>query len=137
MHSRRGFTLIELLVVIAIIGLLITTATAGLALIKQRARDSQRGSNISDLRKSLDLYLNQVGSYPVQASAACLTGSDTVSTALVTQKVLTKAVSDPVWPADVTKCYLYSTNGAGTTYSIDYYMETSSVQSQGTHTVTN
>lgn len=137
MKSKGGFTILEILVAVGIVALLTTVIVTSFGFIKQRARDSQRASQISDLRKGLDLFLNQTASYPVSVAGICITGSDAVSTALLGQNVLSKAVSDPIFTSDPAFCYEYTSSGDGTAYSLRYFLETSSVQSAGFHTVTN
>lgn len=136
--ARGGFTLIELLVVITIIGLIVGLVVANLNSAKIKARDTQRVANVADMRKALDLYINQTGAYPIVAADTCLTGADSVETALIAANILTKAVADPVSPTDPAYCYLYQANPGGGNYSIQYYLETGGAAgAQGTHTVTN
>lgn len=52
----KGFTLIELLVVIAIIGVLTALSLPNFVATRERARDSQRKSDIRQLQKALELY---------------------------------------------------------------------------------
>lgn len=82
MASRNGFTLIELLVVISIIGMLagvVLVATTGM---RAKARDSRRKTDITQIRKALDLYYAKYEVYP--RAGACAYG---------------------------TNCYVYSTSG--------------------------
>ncbi|MDP2692981.1 MAG: type II secretion system protein [bacterium] len=54
--SNHGFTLIELLVVIAIIGLLSTLGVVSLNTARQKARDTQRITNVNTISKAIALY---------------------------------------------------------------------------------
>lgn len=67
-HSARGFTIVELLIVIVVIGVLAVITAVAYTGITRSARDAQRFNDISDIRKSLDLYKAQNGTYPDTAS---------------------------------------------------------------------
>lgn len=64
----RGFTLIELLVVIGIIGILTALGAASYSNAQQKARDTQRKSNISSLQSALECYFSDNGTYPAQGA---------------------------------------------------------------------
>ncbi len=59
-----GFTLIELLIVVAIIGVLATILFSNYLGVRQRARDSQRKSNLRQIQAALELIRSDTGSYP-------------------------------------------------------------------------
>jgi len=71
-RTNKGFTLIELLVVVAIIGLLATLAAVSVNNARQKGRDSTRKGNISQLKNALELYYQQNGQFPSNASFECL-----------------------------------------------------------------
>ncbi|MGB2762283.1 MAG: type II secretion system protein [Minisyncoccales bacterium] len=62
--NKKGFTLIELLVVIAVIGLLSSIVLVSLSGAKARARDAIRQSDMSQIRKALEVYWSTYGHYP-------------------------------------------------------------------------
>jgi type II secretion system protein G len=64
-----GFTLIELLVVIVIIGILATLATVTLSSARSKARDARRVSDVKQIQTALELWYNDVGSYPTTSGA--------------------------------------------------------------------
>ena len=133
-QAPSGFTLVELLVVVAIIGLLATIMSLVVTGVKARARDARRTANIDQLRKGLDLYYNQVGTYPVAASGVCIDGTDSVTTALQGANVMQAIFKDPFF-TDTTNCYRFTTDVAGLSYSLRYFLETSAVGTPGFHTV--
>lgn len=133
-HSSRGFTLVELLVVIAIIGLLSTTVAFAITTVRARARDARRTANIDQLSKALDLYNNQTGNYPVAATPLCIDSTDAVSTTLKTANIIGENLKDPLF-TDTNQCYRYVTDATGSTYSLRFFLETSSVGTPGYNTV--
>ena len=62
--NSKGFTLIELLVVIAIIALLSSIILSSLNSARQRARDAERVSDVSQLRIGLQLFYSDYQFYP-------------------------------------------------------------------------
>ena len=62
--KKEGFTLIELLVVIAIVAILAGLVVVNLSGIRERARDTQRKSELNELKKALRLYYNDNSRYP-------------------------------------------------------------------------
>jgi len=62
---KRGFTLIELLIVIVIIGTLATFFIANYLGVRKIARDSQRKSNLRQIRAAIELIRSDTGSYPL------------------------------------------------------------------------
>ena len=61
---KNGFTLIELLVAIAIISILATVVIVSLNSSRQKARDTERVSNVKEVSKALELYKSDNGGYP-------------------------------------------------------------------------
>lgn len=61
----KGFTLIELLVVIAVIIILASIMISSISLSRAKARDTQRISDIRQMRLALELYKSDHGDYPV------------------------------------------------------------------------
>lgn len=79
--NKKGFTLIELLVVIAIISLLATMAVGALKNSQIKARDARRKSDLSQIRKALELYYSDNGLYPQANTCAYGANCYTQSTA--------------------------------------------------------
>jgi len=72
---KKGFTIVELLVAIVVIGILITITIASYTSIQARARDSERDSDITQVKIALEKYHAEKSMYP----AACV-DDDTVCT---------------------------------------------------------
>jgi type II secretion system protein G len=61
---KRGFTLIELLIVIAIIGILSGIVLAVVSLAREKARDSERLTDMRQIRTALEFYYQDHGYFP-------------------------------------------------------------------------
>lgn len=70
-----GFTLVELIVVITILAILWTIAIMAFSGYSKNARDSARISDISNMKKSLELWILQSGTYPDPSSGTWVTYS--------------------------------------------------------------
>lgn len=64
---KKGFTLIELLVVVSLIGVLATLVIANLNSARERARDTQRKSDLRNIQTALRLYYNDSSDFPATA----------------------------------------------------------------------
>ena len=118
--SRKGFTLIELLVVVAIIGLLATLSIVALNNARARARDARRVADIKQIQTALELYYNDLGSYP----SAVTVGNPIASNSITYMGVVPK---NPT-PIDGTCTgwteYAYTTANASNTYNLTYCLGT-------------
>jgi prepilin-type N-terminal cleavage/methylation domain-containing protein len=117
----QGFTLIELLVVVAIIGLLSTLSILALNTARARARDAKRVADVKQIQTALEMYFNDVGSYPATATTGLPIANGS--------SVFLRAIPAPPTPVDGSSCpavqpdYTYnytSATGAGGTYTIKY-----------------
>jgi len=64
---QSGFTIVELLIVIVVIGILATLVIVTFTGIQQKARDSQRQTDINALDSHVEAYYAQTGNYPTGA----------------------------------------------------------------------
>lgn len=64
LRKQGGFTLLELLIVIVIIGILAVLIVPNLISGPQRARDSQRKSDLRNIKTALETYYNDNNTYP-------------------------------------------------------------------------
>lgn len=67
--KRRGFTIVELLIVIVVIAILAAISVAVYTGVQQRARDSQRKSDVAAIVKALKLY--EVDNGPMYVGSGC------------------------------------------------------------------
>ena len=121
--KNRGFTLIELLVVIAIIGLLASIVVASLASVQGKGRDARRVSDIDALKKGLTIYSVDNGAYPIATATTTLAATSTVGAALLNAGALPTIPTDPNGSQ-----YYYVSNSTGTTYNINFCLETTSIK---------
>ncbi len=77
MKKNTAFTLVELLVVIAIISILSTVMLIGSQGYLARARDSERITDLSQIRIALELYFNACRQYPATLSTSANNGCPT------------------------------------------------------------
>lgn len=108
---KKGFTLIELLVVISIIGILAGMVVVSFTSSQKQARDTERKSDLSQYRTSLESYANKNnGLYPIFVNVTALSGD-----------VCTDVGSSgncPEDPKSPTTTYKYCSDTGGTSYAL-------------------
>jgi len=62
--AKKGFTIVEMLVAIVVIGILISITIVSYSGIQQRARDSERESDITQIKIALEKYHADKSMYP-------------------------------------------------------------------------
>ncbi|HSX06415.1 MAG TPA: type II secretion system protein [Candidatus Saccharimonadia bacterium] len=63
-NRSKGFTIVELLIVIVVIAILATLVIVTFTGIQQKARDSQRQTDVNALDSHLEAYYAENGKYP-------------------------------------------------------------------------
>jgi len=113
---KNGFTIIELLVSIVVIGILVTIMVVSYTGIQQRARDSERGSDMTQIKVAIEKYHAEKGGYPDVCPSG--DGVDCPASALSSALApyLTAIPHDPRNTADSATDYRY-VRGAPTTDS--------------------
>lgn len=64
-RTSPAFTIVELLIVIVVIGILAALVMSTFASVQSRARDTKRSDDIAAIKKALELYKADKGTYPV------------------------------------------------------------------------
>ncbi|SRR5258708_418567 len=80
MNRNRGFTLIELLIVIAIIGILSSLLFVNFSGARERARDSKRKTDLTEIKSALQLYYNDYGKFPAAGAGNTIAGCGAAGT---------------------------------------------------------
>jgi general secretion pathway protein G len=69
-NMQRGFSLLEVLVSISIIVMIASVLLAGFSAAREKAQDSQRITELRQLKFALELYHNDHGHYPRESEGA-------------------------------------------------------------------
>ena len=69
--SNLGFTLIELLIAVTIIAILVSVGAVSFTRAQAKGRDSQRLSDLQEIRSALEMYYAENGSYPTNNNPEC------------------------------------------------------------------
>ena len=96
-NNQSGFTIIELLIVIVVIAILAGLVLTTFAGVQERARDSERRTDINGIASHLEVYYADHGHYPDGSTATtCGTGSDSCGLSINTLDGLDgEALNDP------------------------------------------
>ena len=107
-NTQRGFTIVELLIVIVVIAILAAITIVAYNGIQQRARDTDRKSDITALVKAMSVWSVQTGNTPMQTGAGYNDGgtgwvyatnyTNNIETVLKSAGVLSGTVRDPQTP---------------------------------------
>jgi general secretion pathway protein G len=65
--ASKGFTIVELLIVIVVIGILAALVVTTYNGIQQKARDTERKTDVNALHGQIEAYQAQNGKYPTLA----------------------------------------------------------------------
>jgi len=105
--NNSGFTLIELLVVIAIIGTLSSVVLASLNTAREKARDVQRLSDLRQLQIAMELYHDDNGYYPREATGANGKVGEGAGLDSMLAPYLSSTSHDPLGPGNTSYYYYY------------------------------
>ncbi len=77
LKNKKGFTIVELLIVIVVIGILATLVIVTFTGIQQKARNTQRKTDINAINSHVEAFYAETGSYPTLAQLQDSTFRDT------------------------------------------------------------
>ena len=121
--NQKGFTLIELLIVLTIIGVLTSFIMVNFLSARERARDTQRKSDLEQMRTAFEFYRTDQGTYPPAPLPAC--GGSLVNGGTT---YLQTIPCDPT--SEGQHVYTYTTTG--TTYTLTACLENERDQQKDT-----
>lgn len=129
MMKEKGFTLIELLVVVMVIsalsGIMISLINSGG--FRNKAKDTQRVSDLKQIQTALELYFSEYRQYPIAAGWIRVSGSNTLSSALSPIYINKTPVDPDNTGGDATPCgnptgFRYNYKSSGTYYLLTAIM---------------
>jgi len=110
-NNQKAFTLIEILVVIAIIGILTSLLLANFAQVRSRARDNQRKSDLNQIKKAFQMYLDDNYAYPTQAADNGFVFGGSFTSSSTSAPYMQSVPQDPLYPdEDYQYTYAHSTD---------------------------
>ena len=92
-QRQSGFTIVELLIVIVIIGILATLVIVTFSGVQQRARDSERKTDINAIAGQIEAVYATLGTYPGRDAL-----NDATTRSTLEIRLDTKALADPSNP---------------------------------------
>ena len=127
-QASKGFTIVELLIVIVVIGILAALVVTTYNGIQQKARDTERKTDIKALHGQLEAYQAQNGKYPTLANMQDRASGGFIQTNM--KGLDLAALQDPKWSTSSSckdssnlailagsasaNCYVYApTDGSG------------------------
>jgi len=122
-----AFTLVELIVVVSVLSVLATIAMTQVGSVTSSARDSQRLTDMSSMKMSLEMYNAKTGKIPVPSAGTPLLFSGSLAwtqgtfgeSVVETIKSLSPKPIDPKYNAE----YAYSVSNDGEEYELGGVLE--------------
>ncbi len=74
-RKQQGFTIVELLIVIIVIGILAALVLVTFSGVQQKARNTERTTDVKAIASHLEVYNAQSGYYPTSAELTATDGS--------------------------------------------------------------
>jgi general secretion pathway protein G len=131
LKEQKGFTLLELLIVIVIIAILALLIIPNITSAPKKARDTQRKTDITAIRKALEEYFVNNNAYPAGSgeAVAALQGDLGAGSAPIMKTVPT----DPKKGSPAQYTYTYTPTGTPvTSYTIGACLENDQDKGAGT-----
>jgi prepilin-type N-terminal cleavage/methylation domain-containing protein len=131
MIRNKAFTLIELIIVIALIMILATVSLGAYTLATTRSQDTQRKNDLTQIAKSLEAFVNDVGRYPLSDGAGQMLCYEKVGSVVtspnpactgnkLTSRIDNEVTSYITFPTEpiVGNVYYYESDSTGSSFSL-------------------
>jgi general secretion pathway protein G len=129
-RQNQGFTLLELLVVMAILALLVGLGLRTFGSIQQKSRDTKRKQDLASISKTLELYYNDFGHYPLSDNGQMLACGEAAAEACVFGDVWQDSSNSTLYMSKLPQDpgggqYYYLADELGRQYQLFAYLENS------------
>lgn len=111
-RKQTGFTIVELLIVIIVIGILAALVLVTFTGVQQKARNTERSTDVKAIASHLEVYNAQQGYYPTSAQLTANDGSVVTFVAASLKGLDQQSLRDPKG----TNLYLNAGNASSSQY---------------------
>lgn len=119
--STHGFTIVELLIVIVVIGILAAITVVAFNGVQDRAKFTRMQSDLKSMQKAIEIYHADNGTYPNTGGSHRYqrVSGDSFIPGLVPKYIGNlPEITDGPSGSGTNNTYIYQSNAAGTTYSL-------------------
>lgn len=136
---RAGFTIVELLIVIVVIGILAAITVVAYGSIQSKAKYNKINTELVSMRKAIELYKAENGTYPSTAGAfryQRVDGNNFIPGVVPTYVNDLPHVTDTPYGGNTNDTYIYSSNPTATGYTLQRLYQTEVPASEWAHVPT-
>jgi type II secretion system protein G len=126
-RKRDGFTIVELLIVIVVIGILAAITVVAYGSIQGKAKYNKVNTELVAMRKAIELYKVDNGTYPPTAGSfryQRVDGNNFIPGIVPTYASELPSVTDTPYGGNTNDTYIYSSNATATGYTVQRLYQT-------------